>query len=85
MGLAASAQEPYINTAGLNVVVLGGGLVEAVPRIVLEETKAGIQETAMAPFLRQFRVVEADLGDDATTLGAAALAAEGAVRPRAKK
>ncbi|STS92454.1 pyridine nucleotide-disulfide oxidoreductase family protein [Klebsiella variicola] len=25
MGLAASAQEPYINTAGLNVVVLGGG------------------------------------------------------------
>lgn len=25
MGLAASAQEPYVNTAGLNVVVLGGG------------------------------------------------------------
>ena len=24
MGLAASAQEPYVNTAGLNVVVLGG-------------------------------------------------------------
>lgn len=25
MGLAESAQEPYVNTAGLNVVVLGGG------------------------------------------------------------
>ncbi len=25
MGLAASAQEPCVNTAGLNVVVLGGG------------------------------------------------------------
>ena len=25
MGLAASAQEPYVDTAGLNVVVLGGG------------------------------------------------------------
>ena len=85
MRLMGRAIGGVVNLLAPDVVVLGGGLVEAVPRIVLEETKAGIQETAMASFLRQFRVVEADLGDDATTLGAAALAAEGAVRPRAKK
>ena len=85
MHLLGRAIGGVVNLLAPDVVVLGGGLVEAVPRIVLEETKAGIQETAMASFLRQFRVVEADLGDDATTLGAAALAAEGAVRPRAKK
>ena len=76
MRLMGRAIGGVVNLLAPDVVVLGGGLVEAVPRIVLEETKAGIQETAMASFLRQFRVVEADLGDDATTLGAAALAAE---------
>ncbi|HAL92679.1 MAG TPA: transcriptional regulator, partial [Verrucomicrobia bacterium] len=59
-------------------VVLGGGLVEAMPRLALEEVRAGLKETAMASFAKQVKVVEADLGDDATTMGAAALAAEGA-------
>ncbi len=38
MGLAASAQEPYVNTAGLNVVVLGGG-----------DTAMDCVRTALAP------------------------------------
>ena len=66
-----------VNLLAPDVVVLGGGLVEAMPRLVLEEVRLGIKETAMASLAKQVRVKEARLGDDATTLGAAALAEEG--------
>ena len=65
-----------VNLLAPDVVVLGGGLIEAMPRFALEEVRAGLKETAMTSFLRQLKVREAELGDDATTLGAAALAAE---------
>jgi glucokinase len=64
-----------VNLLAPDVVVLGGGLIEAIPRLALEEVRRGVRETAMASFVREVRVVEAKLGDDATTLGAAALAA----------
>jgi hypothetical protein len=38
MGLAESAQEPYVNTAGLNVVVLGAAIRQwtaCVPRCAM--------------------------------------------------
>jgi len=66
-----------VNLLAPDVVVLGGGLIEAIPRLALEEVRRGVKETAMASFAREVRVVEARLGDDATTLGAAALAAAG--------
>jgi len=66
-----------VNLLAPDVVVLGGGLVEAMPRLVLEEVRIGLKETAMASFAKQVKVREAKLGDDATTLGAAALAEEG--------
>jgi len=65
-----------VNLLAPDVVVLGGGLIEAMPRFALEEVRAGLKETAMTSFLRQLKVREAELGDDSTTLGAAALAAE---------
>lgn len=65
-----------VNLLAPDVVVLGGGLVEAIPRLTLEEVQRGLKETTMETFVRQVRVVEAKLGDDATTLGAAALVAE---------
>lgn len=65
-----------VNLLAPDVVVLGGGLVEAMPRLALDEVRAGLKETAMDSFFRQVKVREAELGDDATTLGAAALVAE---------
>lgn len=65
-----------VNLLAPDVVVLGGGLVESIPRLTLEEVQRGLKETTMETFVRQVRVVEAKLGDDATTLGAAALVAE---------
>ena len=71
-----------VNLLAPDVVVLGGGLVEAIPRLALEEVRLGLKETAMGSFVRQVRVVEAELGDEATTMGAAALAAEEGGRGR---
>jgi glucokinase len=77
MRLMGRAIGGVVNLLAPDVVVLGGGLVEAIPRIALEEVRLGLKETAMASFIKQVKVVEAALGDDATTMGAAALAAEG--------
>lgn len=65
-----------INILSPEAIVLGGGLVEAMPALYLEEVKRGIKEHAM-PFLRKkVRIVTAKLGDDAVVLGAAYLIAE---------
>ena len=76
MRLMGRAIGGVINLLAPDVVVLGGGLVEALPRLALEEVRRGLKETAMATFAKQVKVAEAELGDDATTLGAAALVAE---------
>lgn len=60
-----------INTLSPEAVVLGGGLVEAMEQLYLEEVNRAIKAHAM-PFLRKnVRVVPAKLGDDAVALGAA--------------
>ena len=76
MRLMGRAIGGVVNLLAPDVVVLGGGLVEAMPRLALDEVRIGLQETARVSFAKQVKVVEAALGDDATTLGAAALAAE---------
>lgn len=80
MHLLGRAIGGVVNLLAPDVIVLGGGLVEAMPRLALEEVKSGLKETAMASFLPPLKVREADLGDEATTLGAAALAADAAGR-----
>ncbi len=71
-GAAAS----LVNLLAPDVVVLGGGLVEAMPELFVEEVSATAQDGVMRPFRDTFRVVAAALGDRATVLGAAALASE---------
>ncbi len=65
-----------INVMLPDVVVLGGGLVEAMPDIIVETVESVARETAMPPYADLFKVVAAKLGDDSTVLGAAAWAAE---------
>jgi glucokinase len=65
-----------INVLSPEVVVLGGGLVEAMEKLYLDEVQSAIKDHAM-PFLRKgVRVVAARLGDDAVVLGAARMIAE---------
>ncbi len=61
-----------VNLLAPEVVVLGGGLVEALPVSYRAAAQEAARETCMPVFRRTFKVVTAKLGDDAVTLGAAA-------------
>ena len=57
-------------------VVLGGGLVEAMPDLITEAVRTAAVNRVMPSFAQSFQVVTAELGDDATVMGAAAWAQE---------
>lgn len=63
-----------VNLLAPDVVVLGGGLVEAMPGIYVEEVGKVTQQRVMAPFKGVFKIVVSQLGDDAVAKGAAAWA-----------
>jgi len=63
-----------VNLLGPDIVVLGGGLVEAMPELYREEVAATARSLVMPSFEDSFEVAVATLGDDATALGAAAWA-----------
>lgn len=63
-----------VNLMGPDVILLGGGLVAAMPNIFTKEVGAGIAEQVMPAFEGTYKIVTAKLGDDATALGAGAWA-----------
>lgn len=71
LGLAVGG---LVNLLAPDIVVLGGGLVEAMPELYLTEVKSAVKNTIMPSMERLFRLSIAKLGDDATATGAAAWA-----------
>jgi glucokinase len=65
-----------VNLLAPDIVVLGGGLVEAMPKLFIEEVEDTVKKRAMITLVKSVRIVEAELGDNAGVMGAAALAAE---------
>jgi glucokinase len=65
-----------VNLLAPDMVVLGGGLVEAMPDLFLGEVRKMIRARALKSFAKSLKIVAAQLGDHATVMGAAALAAE---------
>jgi glucokinase len=63
-----------VNLLSPDVVVLGGGLVEAMPDILIEGVERAAKQRVAPPFAKTFRVTPAKLGDDAVIRGAAAWA-----------
>jgi glucokinase len=57
-----------------DVVVLGGGLVEALPELFVEEVESELRQRIMPAFVSTLSVKVAELGDDAGAMGAAAWA-----------
>ena len=57
-----------------DVIVFGGGLIEAMPDVMLPEIKKQAQKKIMPALQGVYEIVEAKLGDDAGVMGAAALA-----------
>lgn len=65
-----------INLLAPDIIVLGGGLVEAMPKLFESEVSQTAAERVMPALRNSFRVCIAKLGDDAGTYGAAAWTAE---------
>ena len=63
-----------IHTISPDVVVLGGGLIEAMPGLIVKEVMRSARNRVMPAYRETFKVVEAKLGDDAGVMGAAAWA-----------
>jgi glucokinase len=66
-------------------IVLGGGLVEAMPRLIVSEVTAAAKKKVLPSFAETFTVVPAELGDDSTAMGAAAWIREFASEAVAEK
>lgn len=65
-----------VNLVAPDVVVLGGGLVEEMPELFVEEVRRSANRCAMASLIEPVKFAAAKLGDDAVVMGAAALAGE---------
>ena len=65
-----------VNLLAPDVVVLGGGLVEAMPNLLVPAVADAARDAAVPAFRDTFTVVPAELGDEAAVLGAAAYAGE---------
>ncbi len=57
-----------------DVIVMGGGLVEAMPKLITKTAEEVARKRVLPSLQDVFKVVPATLGDDAGVLGAAALA-----------
>ncbi len=62
-----------INILAPDMVILGGGLVEALPKLYLEGVRDGIRRNVLPSLADQHKLKIAELGDLATATGAAAL------------
>ncbi|MBN1980500.1 MAG: ROK family protein [Chitinivibrionales bacterium] len=73
-----------INLMTPDTVLLGGGLVEAMPDIYRDVVEETARSRVMPEFKNIFRIMIAKLGDDATATGAAAWAVEANVTGQSK-
>lgn len=63
-----------VNLLAPDIVVLGGGMVKAMPDLFLKEAGDAARDRVMPSFVKMFEVRIAELGDEATALGSAAWA-----------
>lgn len=63
-----------VNVLAPDAVVLGGGMVEAMAELMLPRIAAAMQPRVMEAYAGSYTLVAASLGDQAVSLGAAALA-----------
>ncbi|MFM8478749.1 MAG: ROK family protein, partial [Planctomycetaceae bacterium] len=69
-----------------DAVILGGGLVEAMPRLYLESVESGMRRNVLPSLAGCARVKVSELGDLAAAVGAAALVrAEGEQGRKSRK
>ena len=57
-----------------DIIVFGGGLIEAMPKVMLPRIEKSARKRVLPSMRDVFEIKEAELGDDAGVMGAAALA-----------
>ena len=72
--LIGSVVGDVANLLAPDIVVLGGGLVEAMPELFVSQVEEAAKNRAAPPIARSFKVVAARLADEAVVRGAAAWA-----------
>jgi glucokinase len=70
-----------LNVFGPQMVVLGGGVIEAFGDPLVERIAGEARKIAFDVAIKDVRIVKAELGDDAGVIGAALLARESIERP----
>ena len=63
-----------VNLLAPDMIILGGGLVEALPKLFLEEVGKAVAGRVMPSYLNSYELKVASLGDDSGAMGAAAWA-----------
>ena len=71
IGIAAGN---LVHTFSPEIIVLGGGLVEAMPELIVPAVTEATLRNVMPTFKDSFKVVAAQLGDDSSVMGVAAWA-----------
>jgi glucokinase len=71
-GFLGAAVGDLTNLLLPDIVVLGGGLVEAMPELITKAVEQAAFERMMPSFTKSMKIVAAKLGDDAAIRGAAA-------------
>jgi glucokinase len=71
IGIAISS---VVNILSPDLVILGGGLVEAMPELFTTQVERAAKKRVMPAYKNTFKVVPAALGDDAGVMGCAAWA-----------
>ena len=61
-----------VNVLAPDIVIVGGGLAEAMPELYLSETQKGAKRNVLPSLKDCFKIRIAELGDNATVIGAAA-------------
>lgn len=61
-----------VNLLAPDVIVLGGGLIEAMPKLYLEEVAKSLSKHVMPSYVKSYELKVAKLGDDAGSMGSAA-------------
>ncbi len=68
------AMANLVNLLNPEIIVLGGGIIEAMEHCLLPEAREVMKKYAMGPIVKSVKVSAAKLGDDAIVMGAARLA-----------
>jgi glucokinase len=84
-GHIGTAVASVVHLLAPDCVVMGGGLVEAMPRLIVSEVTAAARKKLLPSYADSFVVLPAELGDDSTAMGAAAWVRELGTEPSMAK